>query len=174
MRHTVPEEPSARKEASVDTQQMPADDGPTVVAPTSSAPTAAGEAPLGPGSASPGGTTWISDQIVAKIAGLAAREVDGVAGLRSEDGKRGWGVPRSRETDLATVTVADDEAAIDLRLVVRDGTAIPAVVDAVRARVVARVQEATGMRVARVDIGVVDVVTADEVAADDAGGEDAE
>ncbi|MEQ9093247.1 MAG: Asp23/Gls24 family envelope stress response protein [Miltoncostaeaceae bacterium] len=118
------------------------------------------------GAGAPGGTTWISDQIVAKIAGIAAREVDGVAGMRSEDGKRGWGMQRPKETELAGVTVTDDEATIDLRLVVLDGVVIPTVVEAVRARVVSRVQESTGMRVARVDIGVVDVVTTDEMAAD--------
>jgi uncharacterized alkaline shock family protein YloU len=45
-------------------------------------------------------------------------------------------------------------------LVVRDGAAIPAVVDAVRARVTERVQFGTGLTVAKVDIGVVDVVPA--------------
>lgn len=130
--------------------------------PAGDSPTAAGPAPAAqaaPGTGAPGGTTWISDQIVAKIAGIAAREVEGVAGLRSEDGKRGWGMQRTRETELAGVSVTEGEAAIDLRLVVRDGVVIPTVVEEVRSRVVARVQESTGMRVARVDIGVVDVVS---------------
>lgn len=103
------------------------------------------------------GSTWISDAIVAKIAGIAAREVDGVAGLRSESGGRGWS-RGAKETDEANVTVEDGVAAIDLRLVVHDGVNIPTAVEAVRARVVSRVQDATGMRVSRVDIGVVDVV----------------
>ncbi len=103
------------------------------------------------------GSTWISDAIVAKIAGIAAREVDGVEGLRSESGGRGWG-RGAKETDEAGVTVEDGVAAIDLRLVVRDGVNIPTVVEAVRARVISRVQDATGMRVSKVDIGVVDVV----------------
>ena len=44
----------------------------------------------------------------------------------------------------------------------RDGAAIPAVVDAVRARVTERVQHGTGLTVTKVDIGVVDVVPAPE------------
>lgn len=117
------------------------------------------------------GSTWISDAIVAKIAGIAACEVDGVEGLRSESGGRGWG-RGAKETDEAGVTVEDGVAAIDLRLVVRDGINIPTAVEAVRTRVISRVQEATGMRVSKVDIGVVDVVVptpaADESAQDDA------
>ena len=80
---------------------------------------------------------------------------------------RGWG-KGPRETDEATVTVTDGVATIDLRLVVRDGVHIPTVVDQVRARVSRRVEDTTGMRVERVDIGVVDVTTsADETPSGD-------
>jgi len=102
-----------------------------------------------------GGSTWISDAIVAKLAAMAALEVEGVHSLRREG--RGFGRP-AKETDEAAVTVREGEAAIELRLVVRDGVRIPDVVDAVRIRVVQRVEEATGMRVRSVDIGVVDLV----------------
>lgn len=139
----------------MDTQQGPNEAATTVIG----APVAAESG------STPRGSTWISDAIVAKIAGIAAREVEGVAGLRTEDGKRGWGSPRPRDTDVAAVTVVEQEATIDLRLVVRDGVVIPTVVAAVRERVIARVQEATGMRVLQVDIGVVDVVAQDQDAA---------
>ena len=36
------------------------------------------------------GSTWIADQIVAKIAAAAAREVDGVEDLRGGSIRRGW------------------------------------------------------------------------------------
>ena len=36
------------------------------------------------------GSTWIADQIVAKIAAAAAREVDGVEDLRGGGIRRGW------------------------------------------------------------------------------------
>jgi uncharacterized alkaline shock family protein YloU len=58
------------------------------------------------------------------------------------------------------VRVAEGRASIALRLVVRDGVAIPRVVDEVRARVIDRVEFATGLTVTTVDVGVVDVVPA--------------
>jgi uncharacterized alkaline shock family protein YloU len=108
-----------------------------------------------------GGSTWIADQIVAKIAAAAAREVEGVDDLRGGGIRRGWvRASDRRRGGAAGVRIEEGRASIDLRLVVRDGAAIPAVVDAVRARVTERVQFGTGLTVAKVDIGVVDVVPA--------------
>ena len=109
------------------------------------------------------GSTWIADQIVAKIAAAAAREVDGVEDLRGGSIRRGWVRASDRgRGGAAGVRIEDGRASIDLRLVVRDGAAIPAVVDAVRARVTERVQHGTGLTVTKVNIGVVDVVPAPE------------
>jgi uncharacterized alkaline shock family protein YloU len=109
------------------------------------------------------GRTWIADQIVAKIASAAAREVEGVEDLRGSI-RRGWMRSSDRRQHGAGVRIEDGRAAIDVRLVVRDGIAIPQVVDAVRARVTERVQFGTGLTVAQVDIGVVDVVPGPEPA----------
>ena len=106
------------------------------------------------------GSTWIADQIVAKIAAAAAREVDGVEDLRGGRIRRGWVRASDRRSGSAGVRIVAGRATIDLRLVVRDGVAIPAVVEAVRARVTERVQFGTGLEVSQVDVGVVDVVTA--------------
>ena len=109
------------------------------------------------------GSTWIADQIVAKIAAAAAREVDGVEDLRGGGMRRGWVRASDRgRGGAAGIRIEDGRASIDLRLVVRDGAAIPAVVDAVRARVTERVEHGTGLTVTKVDIGVVDVVPARE------------
>lgn len=107
--------------------------------------------------AAPGGQTWIADAIVAKVAAAAAREVDGVEDLRPGGTRRGW-MRASERGAGAGVRVDDGRATIALHLVVRDGVAIPGVVEAVRARVIERVEFTTGMTVASVDIGVVDVV----------------
>lgn len=124
-------------------------------------PTAAyASAPLDGDPADPPGKTWIADAIVAKVAATAAREVDGVTDLRGGAPRRGWVRASERSRGGAVVRVQDGTATVALRLVVRDGVAIPAVVEAVRARVIERVEFATGMTVARVDIGVVDVVPA--------------
>jgi uncharacterized alkaline shock family protein YloU len=108
------------------------------------------------------GQTWIADQIVAKIAAAAAREVDGVADLRGSKIRRGWVRASDRARGGAGVKIEGGRAAIDLRLVARDGVAIPAMVDAVRTRVTERVEFGTGLTVAHVDIGVVDVVAVAE------------
>ena len=104
------------------------------------------------------GRTWIADQIVAKIASTAAREVEGVEDLRGGSIRRGWTRSSDRRQSGAGVRIENGQAAIDLRLVVRDGIAIPEIVDAVRARVTERVQFGTGLAVSQVDIGVVDVI----------------
>jgi uncharacterized alkaline shock family protein YloU len=109
------------------------------------------------------GRTWIADQIVAKIASAAAREVEGVEDLRGGSIRRGWTRSSDRRQSGAGVRIENGQAAIDLRLVVRDGIAIPQVV---RARVIERVQHGTGLAVSQVDIGVVDVVPASEPEAD--------
>jgi len=106
----------------------------------------------------PGGETWIADAIVEKIAAAAAREVDGVDDLRGGGPRRGWIRASDRSAGGARVAIHEGVATIVLRLVVRHGVAIVDVVDAVRARVIERVEFATGMTVARVDIGVLDVV----------------
>ena len=109
------------------------------------------------------GSTWIADQIVAKIAAAAAREVDGVEDLRGGGMRRGWVRASDRgRGGAAGIRIEDGRASIDLRLVVRDGAAIPAVVDAVRARVTERVEHGTGLTVTKVNIGVVNVVPAPE------------
>ncbi len=108
--------------------------------------------------AASGGETWIADAIGAKVAATAAREVDGVEDLRGGGVRRGWVRASERRRGGASVRIDAGTATIALRLVVRDGVAIPGVVESVRARVVERVEFATGMTVARVDIGVVDVV----------------
>jgi uncharacterized alkaline shock family protein YloU len=112
------------------------------------------------------GRTWIADQIVAKIASAAAREVEGVEDLRGGSIRRGWTRSSDRRQSGAGVRIENGQAAIDLRLVVRDGIAIPEVVDAVRAQVTERVQFGTGLAVSQVDIGVVDVVPGPEAEAE--------
>jgi uncharacterized alkaline shock family protein YloU len=138
--------------------------------PTTPYPEPAPPGPPSPASAEHG-ATWTADQIVAKIAAAAAREVDGVEGLRGGSIRRGWVRASDRRQGSAGVRIEDGRAAIDLRLVMRDGIAIPAAVEAVRARVTERVEFGTGLAVSRVDIGVVDVVAAPAEPAPEAGGE---
>ncbi|MBX6349881.1 MAG: Asp23/Gls24 family envelope stress response protein [Clostridia bacterium] len=102
----------------------------------------------------PGGFR-ISEEVVAAIAGLAASEVPGVAGLTGGFvgditemlGKRSFG--RGVRVELGT-----REAAIDLSLVVQYGISIPAVAQAVQERVKAAVESMTGLAVVEVNVHV--------------------
>jgi uncharacterized alkaline shock family protein YloU len=109
------------------------------------------------------GRTRIADGVVAKIAGLAAREIPGVYAM-------GVGSPRRMEQLRGLVTggpdvtrqgvsveVGEREAAIDLDLVTWYGQSIVDVCDAVRRTVIDRVQSLTGLHVIEVNINVDDV-----------------
>lgn len=139
---------------------MSTDTNPTIVAgaPAGAPPPDAAAQGAEPGT--PDGSTWIADGIVAKVAALAAREVDGVEDLRGVSPRRGWVRAADRRRGGASARVEGGRAVIDVRLVVRDGVAIPRVVDEVRARIIDRVEFATGLTVTKVDVGVVDVVPA--------------
>lgn len=115
----------------------------------------AGEDPAPP---APVGESWIADGIVAKVAASAAREVDGVEGLRGGVSRRGLIRASDRRRGGAMVQVRDGVVTVSVRLVVLEGFAIPRIIASVRERIIERVGFATGMSVDHVDIGVVDVV----------------
>ncbi len=104
------------------------------------------------------GRTWIADSIVAKVAAAAARDVDGVHTLRGGIPRRGFIRGSERRRGGAMVQVRDGTVNVSVRLVVLEGYAIPRIIESVRERIEERVNFATGMTVANVDIGVVDVV----------------
>lgn len=116
--------------------------------------------PAGPATdpADPAGRSWIADNIVAKVAASAAREVDGVASLRGGISRHGLIRGSDRRRGGALVQVHEGVVSVSVRLVVLEGYAIPRIIDQVRASIVERVGFATGMSVDHVDIGVVDVV----------------
>lgn len=109
------------------------------------------------------GKTIIADSVVAKIAGLAAREVQGVHSLMSTGlGQAVVGLARavtrqqSRDTGIL-VEVGEKEAAVDVRICAEYGVNLPAVAAAVRNNVIARVESMTGLIVKEVNVSVVDL-----------------
>ncbi|MET7332226.1 Asp23/Gls24 family envelope stress response protein [Nonomuraea sp. NPDC005650] len=108
------------------------------------------------------GTTRIEDVVVAKIAGLAAREMSGVHAMgggaaRALGSVRGMvGVDES-VTQGVSVEVGERQAAIDLDLVVEYGMAIPDLAGAVRKNVINAVERMCGLEVTEVNIRVDDV-----------------
>jgi uncharacterized alkaline shock family protein YloU len=112
------------------------------------------------------GNTSISDSVVSQVAGIAAQEVEGV--------QMGGGTSRavggfidsmtggSGNTRGVSVEVGEEEAAIDLAMVVEYGRSIPQISEAVRRNVINRVENLVGMRVTGVNIMVNDVLFPEE------------
>lgn len=109
------------------------------------------------------GRTSIANGVVAKIAGLAAREIDGVHDLVSTSlGQTVAGLARAVTRQQAqdhgvSVEVGQREAAVDIRLIADYGVSIPGVADAVRRNITQRVESMTGLVVKEVNISVVDL-----------------
>ena len=107
------------------------------------------------------GTTRIEDPVVAKIAGIAAQEVDGI--------KMGTGTSRTLGGIVDTVTggggqrrgvsveVGQIEAAVDLTMSVQYGKSIPTVAESVRSNVIRQIENLVGLRVTEVNIVVDDI-----------------
>lgn len=125
---------------------------------------AAGDGPL----ASDQGKTVIADQVVAKIAGIATREVEGVHQLGGA-GSRAVGALRERIPGSRTnygqgvaVEVGERQAAVDLDIVAEYGVAIADLAAGVRRNVIASVERMTGLEVTEVNLVVHDVHLPDE------------
>ncbi len=105
------------------------------------------------------GITTIADGVVAKLAGHACREIDGVAGMGATF-RRLLGRVKPGEESLAqgvNVEVGKREAAIDVVILVRYGFSIPALAQEVRENVITRVESGTGLIVKEVNIEVDDL-----------------
>ncbi|MGW1541718.1 Asp23/Gls24 family envelope stress response protein [Streptomyces sp. NPDC002309] len=114
------------------------------------------------------GRTTIADGVVAKIAGMAAREVEGVYNLGAGMA-RALGAMRERVpggggsiTRGVKVEVGERQAAVDLEVVVEYGVSIVDVAGGVRTHVISAVERMTGLEVVEVNIAVDDVHLPDE------------
>ncbi|GAB3179973.1 Asp23/Gls24 family envelope stress response protein [Streptomyces incanus] len=114
------------------------------------------------------GKTTIADGVVAKIAGMAAREVPGIYNLGAGMA-RAFGAMRERVpgggggvTRGVKVEVGERQAAVDLDVVVEYGVSIVDVAGDVRTNVISAVERMTGLEVVEVNIAVDDVHLPDE------------
>ncbi|WP_171074029.1 Asp23/Gls24 family envelope stress response protein [Nonomuraea basaltis] len=108
------------------------------------------------------GTTSIDDGVVAKIAGLAAREVSGVYAMgggaaRAFGSMRGMVGGEPSISQGVSVEVGERQAAVDLDVVAEYGTVIPELAAAVRKNVIGAVERMCGLEVTEVNIRVGDV-----------------
>ena len=120
------------------------------------------------------GKTRIADSVVAKIAGLAARDVPGVysmgAGMARRVGQLRSLIPGSNDPSSGagqgvSVEVGEKEAAIDLDVVTWYGQSIVEVTEAVREHVIDQVESMTGLKVVEVNISVDDIHVENEAPA---------
>ncbi|MER6144747.1 Asp23/Gls24 family envelope stress response protein [Streptomyces sparsogenes] len=114
------------------------------------------------------GKTTIADGVVAKIAGMATREVPGIYGLGAGMA-RAFGAMRERVpgagggvTRGVKVEVGERQAAVDLDVVVEYGVPIVEVAGNARTNVISAVERMTGLEVVEVNIAVADVHLPDE------------
>ncbi|HEV2062107.1 MAG TPA: Asp23/Gls24 family envelope stress response protein [Solirubrobacteraceae bacterium] len=108
------------------------------------------------------GTTTIADGVVAKVVGIAAREVPGIYAMGGAPARAlgrvtaqvGIGDERSQGV---SVEVGQREAATDLAVVVEYGESIARVANEVRENVIRRVEGLCGLDATEVNIAVVDL-----------------
>lgn len=109
------------------------------------------------------GSTRIAPEVVAKIAGLAARDIPGVHSMGSGVARR---IGQLRElfpggsqaaSQGVSVDVGERQAAIDLNLVTEYGQSIVDITEAVRRSVTGQVEGMTGLKVTEVNIQVDDI-----------------
>lgn len=115
------------------------------------------------------GKTTIEDAVVAKIAGIAAREVSGVYALGGGAARMVGAIRDAlNTTDLSqgiSVEVGETQVAIDVTIVAEYPVSLQKVADEVRAAIHRAMVELVGMDVAEVNVTVNDV----HIASDDEG-----
>ncbi|SMX82457.1 Uncharacterized conserved protein YloU, alkaline shock protein (Asp23) family [Brevibacterium sp. 239c] len=109
------------------------------------------------------GDTTIAENVVAKLSGIAAREVPGVYSMGTA-ARRAFDtltdrIPGSQTNVSGGVSVekGEKQTAIDLTIVVEYGTSIVEVAEAIRRNVIRAVEQGTGLQVVEVNIEVTDV-----------------
>ena len=101
------------------------------------------------------GTIKIADEVVSIIAGLAATEIDGIAGT---SGGLVGGIAemlgRKNFSKGVKVEVGEREAAIDLYIIVKYGVRIPDVALAAQENIKRAIETMTGLSVVEVNVNV--------------------
>lgn len=107
------------------------------------------------------GTTTVDDSVVAKIAGIAAREVPGVYDL-GNGAARAIGALRNRinQGDQAqgiSVEVGETQAAVDVIVVAEYPIPLHHVADGIRTAVTTAIETLVGLEVTEVNVTIADV-----------------
>jgi uncharacterized alkaline shock family protein YloU len=112
------------------------------------------------------GVTTIKDTVVSRIAGMAAREVEGVhmggSASRTTGGILESITGSEAQTRGVSVEVGRTEVAIDLKMGIEYGKNILQTVDEIRRRITDRVQNMTGLKVVECNATITDIDFPDE------------
>ena len=110
------------------------------------------------------GITTVADSVVAKLAGHACRQVEGVAGMGASFRRLLGRVKPGQEAFAqgVNVEVGKKEAAIDIVILVRYGYPIPSLAQEVRESIITAVESQTGLIVKEVNIEVDDMQFEDD------------
>jgi uncharacterized alkaline shock family protein YloU len=107
------------------------------------------------------GTTIISDTVVSSLAGMAAREVEGVhmggGAARTAGGVLESLTGSESKTSGISVEVGRTETAIDLKMGIEYNRNILQTVEEVRRRITDRVQSMTGLRIKELNATITDI-----------------
>jgi uncharacterized alkaline shock family protein YloU len=107
------------------------------------------------------GATIISNTVVSSIAGMAAREVDGVhmggGASRTASGVLGSITGSESKTSGVSVEVGRTETAIDLKMGIEYNKNILQTIEEVRRRITDRVQAMTGLRITELNATITDI-----------------
>jgi len=107
-----------------------------------------------------GGETTIADEVVASIAGVAAREVEGVASVGKGSVRRMLAERLAGAEEKARgveVEVGKIEAVVDLSLNVVYGFNIPKIIAEVRKKVASRLSDLAGLDAKEINVHIVGI-----------------
>lgn len=110
----------------------------------------------------PEGTVSFATDVVATIAGLAANEVEGVAGMSSRNNNSSFADILSRKssrnyTKGVKVDIADNKVAVDVTIIVDYGSPVPDVAKSIQENVKKAIETMSGLAVHSVDVHVTGV-----------------
>lgn len=100
------------------------------------------------------GTITYANEVIAIIAGVAANEVEGVAGMCSGGGITDVFGRNKNITKGVKVELGTEEAAVDIYLIIEYGTPIQIAASNVQENVRKAIESMTGLHVVRVDVHV--------------------
>jgi uncharacterized alkaline shock family protein YloU len=102
------------------------------------------------------GEIYISDEVLANIAGLATIECYGLVGMASKNAKDGL-VELLRRDNLnkgVKITTEGEDIVVDLFVIVKFGTKISTVADNIISKVKYTLESVTGLKVRRVNLNI--------------------